>query len=79
MGAVDGRKWEIRSDQNTIYTGLKFSRNLKLKMIQYMLDEIGRLLGSLSVFLTRIDFLMLSKQTLWKAQFEFSQMNLFGS
>lgn len=48
-------------DQNTIYTGLKFSRNLKLKIIQYMLDETGRLLGSLSAFLTRIDFVMLSK------------------
>lgn len=33
MGAVEGREWGIRSDQNTICTGLKFSRNLKLKII----------------------------------------------
>lgn len=58
MGAVEAGEM---GDQNTIYTGLKFSRNLKLKIIQYMLDETGRLLGSLSAFLTRIDFVMLSK------------------
>lgn len=66
LGRKSGRRgWEQLKGGNggSKYNIYRFEilKKFKIKIIQYMLDETGRLLGSLSAFLTRIDFVMLSK------------------